>query len=302
MIKATVVADSLNVATGDRITTVNVTFPRCVLSELVTHRLLFVDTFHDLEEMLKAYDADIPHSLSKNAASSRAVPIKTMIDRLDENSFMPQFRTAKKGMASGEPVAESVQEIAETQVNWAMKVMVQTAELLAALGIEKGQANRYLEPFSHIEVLLTATEWKNFLLLRDHEAAQVEIRELAQAIRKAIEASTPETLQPGEWHMPFESYDNAFDWESHAMISAARCARISYKSLATMQMAGLMENLELFKKLTAGNPKHLSPLEHPAQAQDIRQRNGNLVGWKSLRKVMFPVIEAGGDLKEVKEL
>ena len=287
MVKAEIVLDSINSATGDRITTVSCTFARCVLDELVTHRILFVDAFHDLTEVLQAYDADVPHSLSKNAASSRAVPVTRMIERVWDNPFIPRFRTAQKGMTSGEPVADNVQEIAEAAVRRLMQVAIETSELLYGLNIEKGQANRYLEPHSHIEVLLTATEWNNFFLLRDHPGAQTEIRELAQAIKRAMSTSQPQMLQPGDWHLPY-------DYTLRG--SAARCARISYRSLATNKPSTYKEDMDLFDKLTAGNPKHLSPCEHPAQALEAHERHGNLVGWKSLRKVMFSGEEKGGDL------
>lgn len=296
MVEAEIVLDSVNAATGDRITTTRVVFPRYLLAELVTHRILFVDAFHDLTEVLHAYDADIPHDLSKNAASSRAVPVTRMIERVWDNPFIPRFRTAQKGMTSGEPVADNVQEIAEAAVRRLMQVAIETSELLYGLNIEKGQANRYLEPHSHIEVLLTATEWNNFFLLRDHPGAQTEIRELAQAIKRAMNDSEPRILQPGEWHLP---YDEGYTDIRFAPTSAARCARISYRSLATNKPSTYKEDMDLFGKLTAGNPKHLSPCEHPARAQNVHERHGNLVGWKSLRKIMFNGEEKGGDLAGV---
>jgi len=296
MTEAEIVLDSINATTGDRITTIRVVFARYLLDELVTHRILFVDAFHDLTEVLQAYDADIPHDLSKNAASSRAVPVTRMIERVWGNPFIPRFRTAQRGMTSGEPVADNVQEIAEAAVRRLMQASIETVELLYGLGIEKGLVNRYIEPFSHIEVLLTATEWNNFFLLRDHPGAQTEIRELAQAIKRAMNDSEPRILQPGEWHLP---YDEGYTDIRFAPTSAARCARISYRSLSTNKPSTYKEDMDLFGKLTAGNPKHLSPCEHPAQAQNEHRRFGNLVGWKSLRKIMFNGEEKGGDLAGV---
>ena len=49
-----------------------------------------------------------------------------------------------------------------------------------------------------------------------------------------------------------------------------------------------------FERLTADNPKHLSPLEHPAVALPNHERSGNLMGWRSLRKDMFGEVEAEG--------
>jgi len=291
MVEAEIILDSLNVATGDRITTVRCVFPRIILAELVTHRLLHVDQDADLATLYGAYDEDIPHSLSKNAASSRAVPVTKMLERTQNYPWIPVFRSAQKGMTSGEVLPDEIQAEALDIWQFMMKICAQGVKELAALGIEKGIANRPLEWFSHIEVLLTATEWKNFFLLRDHPAAMTEIRELAQAIRKQMDRSQPQTLYPGDWHLP---YGNGFVTENFAEASAAHCAEISYRSPGTSTYQACMER---FNKLTADNPKHLSPLEHPAVALPNHERSGNLMGWRSLRKDMFGEVESGGDLK-----
>ena len=61
-----IVADSLNVATNNRITTFQISFPKCLLAELNTHR-----------------------ALSRNAGSSRAKPSKRMRKSIREKSFTP---------------------------------------------------------------------------------------------------------------------------------------------------------------------------------------------------------------------
>lgn len=295
MTEAEIILDSINVVTGDRITTLRVVMPRIILAEVSTHRVVFLD------DMLGAYDADIPSPLTKNSASSRAVPTRKMIDRVVNQPFIPKFRYASKGMASGEPVDTETQFFAQKIVQNALAQMAWATEMLHQYGIEKGQANRYLEPFSYIEVLLTATEWNNFLMLRDHPAAQVEIQEVARAIRAAMDNSTPQPLCPGDWHLPYitpdENYDlSIMEW-TQQKVSAARCARISYKSFDTGKPSTIEEDLTLFEKLAGSNPRHLAPLEPPAQAQDNRDRYGNFIGFKPLRKIMFAGEESGGDLK-----
>ncbi len=293
MTEAKIVLDSINAYTNDRITTLSCVFPRVILAELVTHRLLFADDTHSMDDLMSALDADTPHLLSKNTASSRAIPIRKMIDRVERDPYIPQFRTGMKGMTSGSSVDEKTQEVAQERVKNAMQVMIGLAEYLASLGIEKGQANRYIEPFSYTEMLITATEWNNFLLLRDHPGAIVEIQELARAIRQAMVESKPQVLYPGEWHLPFVS---GYVDENYTMQSAACCARVSTKSLLTGKTSTYAEDMVLFDKLTAGNPKHLSPTEHPAMAMAEHIRYGNLVGWISLRKKRFVGEEKGGDL------
>ena len=70
-------------------------------------------------------------------------------------------------------------------------------------GYHKQVVNRILEPFAHINVLVTATEWDNFFELRDHKDADPSIKALAVALKEAFAESTPQLLQPGEWHLPF---------------------------------------------------------------------------------------------------
>ena len=64
-ISATIVADSLT-PYGDRITTMLVTFPRIILAEVNTHRML-----------------------SKNTSSSRAIPFKKMVEAVQSDPFIP---------------------------------------------------------------------------------------------------------------------------------------------------------------------------------------------------------------------
>ena len=51
------------------------------------------------------------------------------------------------------------------------------------LGIHKQHINRILEPFQYINVIVTATDWDNFLNLRLASDAQPEMQDLARAIK-----------------------------------------------------------------------------------------------------------------------
>lgn len=301
MTEVNVILDSVNAATGDRITTLRVVMPRIILAELATHRIVFLDDTHDASQILEAYDLDIPTPLTKNSASSRAVPINRMIQRVKDNPFVPTFRKGMKGMGSGESLEPHFDDLAKTIWRDGLAYAIHCAECLANMGVEKGLVNRLLEPFSYIEVLLTATEWNNFLMLRDHPAAQVEIQEVARAIKQEIMYSSPQYLIPGEWHLPYITTQETIDFSmmqwTLQKISAARCARISYKSFDTGNPSTFEEDAALFEKLAGSNPRHLAPLEPPAQAQPDRTRHGNFVGFKSLRKIMFAGEESGGDLR-----
>ena len=64
-ISAEIVADSLD-ERGNRITSLLITFPRIILSEINTHRML-----------------------SKNTSSSRAIPFKKMVEAVHNDPFIP---------------------------------------------------------------------------------------------------------------------------------------------------------------------------------------------------------------------
>lgn len=146
-IDATVIADSKN-PQGDRITSVVVTLPRIVLAELNTHRMF-----------------------SRNSASSRAVPFKKMLKRVEKHPFIPlAFQKDHKGMQGTEYITEeeSVENCRaywlETR-DWALS----GAEGLnddKLEGVTKQLCNRLLEPFMWHTVLVTATEFDNFFDLR----------------------------------------------------------------------------------------------------------------------------------------
>jgi hypothetical protein len=188
-------------------------------------------------------------------------------------------------------------------------------------GYHKQVVNRILEPFAHINVLVTATEWDNFFELRDHKDADPSIKALAVALKEAFAESTPQLLQPGEWHLPFIT--DADRWThtalppeaSHVKVygsryvgmvpherpvdeliknSVARCARTSYLT-HDGKVPEIEKDLQLYEDLVGARPLHASPAEHQA-TPDISNHlvggwerpslHGNLVGWVQNRKII----------------
>ena len=154
MIKAEVIAASKNIF-GHKIATMVVTFPRFILAELNTHRML-----------------------SKNSASSRAIPFKKMVEAVEKNPFIPiAWQKDHTGMQGTDYfTTESYdlkgQEILYTEANkreWlrARDMAVEIAtDMNQSGGLTKQLCNRLLEPFMWHTVILTATEWENFFALR----------------------------------------------------------------------------------------------------------------------------------------
>ena len=299
-ISARIVADSIQKNGRHRLTTFVLKYPRYVHAEFMTHRVF-----------------------SRNAASSRAIPIQKMIERIIKEPAVPvHWGRNQAGM-------QAATELTGWRL-WLVKqiwlktryVAIAFAWLLWKIGLHKQISNRILEPWMHIEVVCTGTDFANFYALRNHPMAQPEMQELAKAMLRAHEWSKPQVLKPGQWHLPFiknedlgemyidhlfgkdhrvtppntegfqlEERKKLFDWHL-AQLSAARCARVSYLkhdgSTATRE-----EDIELYFKLMGGNPKHASPAEHQAmvllksrvpQYESNRYRS-NLSGWISFRKM-----------------
>lgn len=261
MISAEVICDSINPA-GCRLITVSAVYPRFIHAEVLTHR-----------------------AFSRNAASSRAVPVSKMLKRVMETPAMPvHWGQNQRGMQAELELPPA--KAAEAQSLW-LKLRdeaVAVVERMSALGVHKQVANRLLEPWLHIQTLISATEWENFFKLRDHDAAQPEIQELAREIRRAIEESEPLPLREGQWHLPYIRPQDRQEYalETLVKISAARCARVSYY-LHNGSLSDCDSDLMLFNRLAGAEPKHLSPLEHVCCALKTAEPCKNFRGWQQLR-------------------
>ena len=148
MIQAKIVADSINIQ-GDRLTTLEVVMPRYILAEFNTHRML-----------------------SKNSASSRAIPFSKMVKEIEERPFIPYaWQKDHKGM-QGNEYLENSHLIEEATRLWlkARDNAVMSATLLngsvGGKAVTKQLVNRLLEPFMYHKVLVSGTEWENFFNLR----------------------------------------------------------------------------------------------------------------------------------------
>ncbi len=253
-ITAKVIADSV-ADSCFRITTLQLRYPRFIHSEFMTHR-----------------------AFSRNASSSRAIPIERMIQDVIDDPAMPiSWNKEQRGMQGGD-------ELPSGEDQWlnARDDAVFNASDMAARGYHKQIVNRILEPFQHINVLVTATEWDNFFSLRDHPDAQPEIQALAQSMREAMAGSEPVELHQGEWHTPYVELTVRDGVDYTKEVSAARCASVSYKTVDGKPMT-VERALSVFDKLT-GDPLHASPFEHIARP-DPSNGSGcrNFTGWHQWR-------------------
>lgn len=272
-----------------RIDTLLLRYPRWIHAEFMTHRVF-----------------------SRNAASSRAIPVEKLIQSVLDDPAVPLFwGKNQKGMQATEenstPVAFDggdghMLECPNVEA-WlhARDQAIHMVEGFAAAGYHKQIVNRLLEPFSHITVVVTGTQWSNFLALRDHPDAEPHIQMLAREVREALVRAQVQFLNPGDWHLPFvQSTDLDWDtqctegdtpksWcvtpiEQQIKLSVARCASTSYKTVDGFDMT-LERAVELHDKLVASTPLHASPCEHQAW-MDHRVSHGfqydtEMVSWKN---------------------
>lgn len=250
--------DSVN-EFGNRITTFVLEYPRFIHSQVMTHRVF-----------------------SRSASSSRAVPVKKIIDRVENDPVRPvHWGKNQRGMVADSEI--SIELVSEAEKVWqeALMAAVESARKLADLGVHKQVVNRVLEPFSWISVVLTATEFDNFYALRLGHDAQPEIQALARAMRDAHDASEPVHRAFGEWHLPFTSEEEAELITVGQAHSVARCARVSYNNHVTGERSNYEQDAKLAESLRVDG--HMSPFEHQAVAMDSDKRFFNLRGWASNR-------------------
>lgn len=278
-ISATIVADSIG-RHNKRLTTFVLVFPRPLLSEFNTHR-----------------------ALSKNSASSRAIPFEKMLEMVKNDPFIPiRFQKDHKGM-QGIEYYEGV-EHEQCVSDWlrARDKAVEAATSFA-FPVTKQLRNRLLEPFMWHTVITTGSDFENFFALRAHPDAEIHIAALAEKMLVAYNESIPKKLEVGEWHIPFgdkidsvrllkatvpfNEKTNRWDaspddlLENLKKIAIARCARISYLNYEGKD--DYFVDIKLCDRLFGSVPRHLSPTEHVAQCQADDSPIGNFRGYKQYR-------------------
>lgn len=269
---AEVVLASRHPVTKRVVYTLHLRYPRIVHGEMMTHRVF-----------------------NRNARSSRAVPVETMLNEIRNNPFVPWHWTKNQsGMqgvvgwdakvllkgAAAQFVDADTPVAREAAWLYGRDMMADLAESFTDAKYHKQVANRLIESFTWMDLLVTATDWKNFLHLRDHPDAEPHIRDLAVLVGKALQNAKVDDLEPGEWHLPYISNNDLFEimemvrsetsLKGDALdaetlnrakkISAARCARISYKPFDGD--SSYERELKRFDLLVGNDAVHASPLEH----------------------------------------
>ena len=293
-ISAEIVADSLD-SRGNRLTSLLITFPRIILAEINTHRML-----------------------SKNTSSSRAIPFKKMVEAEQNNPFIPiAWQKEHKGMQGTDYIVDRSLVI-HIEKDWldARDYAVHQAKRLSELGeVTKQLCNRLLEPFMWTTMLITGSKegWDNFFELRcpqyelglrreniyfkskkeyqeylklsgftytvpeenwkilNKGQAEIHMMALAECIYDAVNESTPKQLQENEWHLPMISDLESLklSTDDQIKLSVGRAANTSYTVVGDGKELTLEHAIKIHDKCKELN--HSSVFEHCARAMSDKE-------------------------------
>lgn len=304
-IKATILADSIS-QIGVRFLTFEIEYPRIILAELNTHKML-----------------------SKNSFSSRAVPFAKMIKQLEARPV--RFGANQGGMQDkGEEhdtmvlipkhlygalviylkeeldgmltLADLKEVSGDGKVymtafgawNLHKFISVGIAEAMSDAKYHKQTYNRLLEAHQMMKTVISGTEVENFFWLRNHGAADPTLHELARVMDEARNASTPHPLKDGEWHLPYVDFyqevigytpddkevlgpqvfyiGDSITGEGYVELTVEEAIKVSCARCAAVSYRnegyGLAKSLEVYDRLVGDERKHASAFEH--QATPIR--------------------------------
>lgn len=254
--------------------------------------------------------------------NSRAIPFDKFVEQITNNPATPEFWGKNQ---SGMQAVEELDDIQKTEyiipnklyvdannggLTTAKKACINTwleardsaigfAKQMNKLGAHKQIVNRILEPWFHIRVIFSGTDFDNFFALRAHKDAQPEFKILAEKMLEIYNNSEPKSLKEGEWHIPFgdkinekriieylekiHGFADSGDIKTiKKKIAIARCARISYQNFEGKD--DYEADIKLCDRLFGSVPRHLSPTEHVAQSLDSEEYIGNFRGFKQYRK------------------
>lgn len=260
-----ILADSVS-PKGNRIVTIVGRYWRGIHAEFMTHR-----------------------EFGRNAASSRAIPVKKLMAQVWNEPFVPSYWGKNQaGMQAKDELTGWRRKLSIRIWLAARLFALVLAWLLLKIGNHKQIANRLLEPWMWITVIFTTTSLTNFEGLRCHPDAEPHFQKFAKMVMSAFRQSVPRKLQYGQWHLPYVTEEEQQNYcvlpiKDLLKLSVGRCARVSY--LTHDGIRDPQKDIELHDRMMVSVPLHASPAEHQAQAVEGVTSSGNLRGeWFQYRK------------------
>lgn len=328
-IESKLILTSRNAVTGVNLYTFILVYPRMILAEVNTHRML-----------------------SRNAASSRAIPAWKQRKRVLEDPFVPHsVGQNRKGMRAGAELQGWQRFVVENTWKFARYPAVLASWILDRAGAHKQAANRIIEPWTYTQQVMTCTDLKNFFKLRNHPDAEPHFQIIAKQMQAQVEyvnrlfdtvnfdsrnsdgsacaldnvnpslgVYRVQMLRTNDWHLPFVDDKDIKDlqadndakqaeyeatlnpgvaafrlypltWDMLKKISTARCARVSYFLPESGERSVAERDIQLCDRLSSSG--HWSPFEHVAQPTETNDYIGNFCSWRQFRKEFEG--ENGGD-------
>lgn len=253
MYKAKVILDSIS-PFDQRLITVEVTYPRFIHGEIMTHR----DRERNAASSRAipwmswrpkfAMETQAEYAANKAAGGVEMLSEKCMKGMILRNPVIPlKWGMEQKGMQKGDEIPPHLANLATKLWLMGRDYMVDITDMIHNIGdtyerIEKGElkwfgfhpkneeqnqdwkdvrvhkslCNRLTEPWMWITTVMTATEWNNFFRLRCHPAAEQHFFHVASMIREEIRKSKPKRLNFGEWHLPYVQPEETQDIHTYA--------------------------------------------------------------------------------------
>ena len=302
-IKAEIVAHSKRAGTGEEIITYKLTFPRIILSEVNTYKML-----------------------EKNTSSSRAIPFEKMVEVVEKEPFIPlAFQKQHRGMQGNIYITESkiIQAKIERWLEAKDNAIISAKFLyddekfkvtyadggfdikdIPGTGVTKQLCNRLLEPFMWVTQLITGTResfehlfnqrcpiynveglkftskkeaielYPHLKDMKDLEwlqcnsgQAEIHFMDLAEKMYDALNESTPDELKDGDWHIPFQEEiwkgKQAEKLEDFIKMSCAMTARVSYTTINDEEELTLEKAKKIYDKCVKEG--HFSVVSHCAK-------------------------------------
>jgi hypothetical protein len=255
-ITARVLADSVN-PRGARLTTFVLRYPRYVHAEFMTHR-----------------------AFSRNAASSRAVPFPKALARVMEDPAMPLvWGKNQSGMVAAGPLPDilpdtpdgwSMPQYDRLTKGWAEGKWLGARDSAAHYatdlyadgeGLHKQHVSRIIEPWSHIEVVCSATALGNWYHLRMAPDAMPEMQALAKAMQHAQDNSVPvyrEACHRSPWAdlTPPDDKDPRLTFSGHMPPSASPWDTADPEIIAAWHLPFVTDEERLDPSLFRGQAPH----------------------------------------------
>lgn len=212
-------------------------FPAVVQAELMTHGLLSI-----------------------NSESSRARPADSVRDQVRNKPYIPDWTKNQKGM-SGERFPDDAQVKLDRMIFGSIKNALDNSENLDNLSVHKQDVNKIsLSPYATNSLIITATQWDNFINLRTAKEAHPVMQSLAGQIKELLKLPPDNKYDAQGFYSPYPELTH--------IEAIAKVASVSYAN--HQKERKYADAVKMVNKLAEA--KHASPfcmIARPVEAGEI---------------------------------